>query len=264
MSDLNPLAQIRASDLNAARRFLHELPSLKPEDVPEDEYCPVCFLTFKSLIEEQKELESKQEGTSNTAQSSEPPASAGDLVGIVKLTGCGHIFCRRDISEWVESLHGSCPTCRNVFFQFTPVNEADYESSDGGEYVPGEDIDEEELEDDDDDMFTEDGIPSSDADFDLSGYNAENMPDSIMDDSNDVEESDSSMSTNVGLTDGEDTVSSEYASSEFGDLDDDAYAGDVSMFSEAEDDNDIVSNQGDTEPKATLLRATEDDSQPIL
>ncbi len=66
-------------------------------------------------------------------------------------------------------------------------------------------------------MFTDDGLPSSDADFDFSSYNAENMPDSIMDDNG---ESDSSISTNVGLTDGEDTLSSEYASSESEDMDD--------------------------------------------
>lgn len=173
-----------------------------------------------------------------------------------------------------------------MFFQFTPINEADYESSDGGEYVPGEDMDEEELEDDDDDLFTEDGLPSSDADFDFSSYNAETMPDSIMDDSNDNGESDSSMSTNVGLTDGEDTVSSEYASSEIGDLDDgtrnlctkyflladnpiffsleDAYAGDVSMASEVEDDGDLVSNQGDFEAKNILSRTADDDTHSVL
>ncbi len=111
MADIHPLTQIRDSDLyvmrllsgltthvypysNAARRFLKDLPSLKPEDVPEDEYCPICLLTFKSILEEQSEYQSKQEGTSN-AEPSETRISLED-VGVVKLSGCGHIFCRRE------------------------------------------------------------------------------------------------------------------------------------------------------------------------
>jgi len=259
MADIHPLTQIRDSDLNAARRFLKDLPSLRPEDVPEDEYCPICLLTFKSILEEHSEYQSKQEGASN-AEPSEMRISLED-VGVVKLSGCGHIFCRRDVSEWLESLHGSCPTCRNIFFQFTPINEADYESSDGGEYIPADDLDEEELEDDEDDLFTDDGLPSSDADFDFSSYNAENMPDSIMDDNG---ESDSSISTNVGLTDGEDTLSSEYASSESEDMDDeDAYAGDISMASEVEDDGEVVPNHEDLEPK-TLARTADEDAYPVV
>lgn len=91
------------------------------------------------------------------------------------------------------------------------------------------------------------------------------MLDSIMDDedSHDNGESDSSMSSNVGLTDGEDIVSSEYGSSECGDVDDDAYAGDISMASEAKDD-DVVSNHGDLEPKTPLTRTVEGGAHPVL
>ncbi|KAI5124985.1 hypothetical protein M0805_007410 [Coniferiporia weirii] len=85
------------------------------------------------------------------------------MTGVVKLSGCGHVFCRRDLAEWIGSHHGSCPTCRQAFFVFTPLDEAEYESSDGGEYVPGED-------DEDDDAFTDDGdidlLPTSDFDTD--------------------------------------------------------------------------------------------------
>jgi len=75
----------------------------------------------------------------------------------VKLAVCGHTFCRKDIAEWVDSFHGSCPACRQVFYEFTPIDEAEYESSDGGEYLP----DDEEFEEDE--FYTDDDlIPSSD------------------------------------------------------------------------------------------------------
>ncbi|EJD01247.1 uncharacterized protein FOMMEDRAFT_29978 [Fomitiporia mediterranea MF3/22] len=84
------------------------------------------------------------------------------MTGVVKLSGCGHVFCRKDLAEWIESHHGSCPTCRQIFFPFTPIDETDYESSDGGEYVPDED--------EEDDMFTDDGeielVATSDIDYD--------------------------------------------------------------------------------------------------
>lgn len=94
------------------------------------------------------------------------------------------------LAEWVEShvchltdpthftslhliQHGSCPTCRQTFFIFTPIDEAEYESSDGGEYVPDED--------DDEDIFTDDGdvdlIASSDYDVDHDMDNADSGSD---------------------------------------------------------------------------------------
>ncbi|KAL5527573.1 hypothetical protein ACEPAG_6374 [Sanghuangporus baumii] len=85
------------------------------------------------------------------------------MMGVVKLASCGHIFCRKDLAEWIESHHGSCPTCRRIFFEFTPIDEADYESSDGGEYIP--------EEDEDNDWYTDDGdfdvVTSSEVDYDM-------------------------------------------------------------------------------------------------
>ncbi|KAL5530230.1 hypothetical protein ACEPAF_6487 [Sanghuangporus sanghuang] len=85
------------------------------------------------------------------------------MMGVVKLASCGHIFCRKDLAEWIESHHGSCPACRRIFFEFTSIDEADYESSDGGEYIP--------EEDEDNDWYTDDGdfdvVTSSEVDYDM-------------------------------------------------------------------------------------------------
>lgn len=40
--------------------------------------------------------------------------------------------------------HGSCPTCRNVFLDVKFPSDSDNESSDGGEYLPEDDEDDEE------------------------------------------------------------------------------------------------------------------------
>jgi hypothetical protein len=52
--------------------------------------------------------------------------------------------------------NGSCPTCRHKFLDIRPPSDSDEESSDGGEYIPNLD------EEDDDDTFEYDG---EDAEF---------------------------------------------------------------------------------------------------
>lgn len=38
--------------------------------------------------------------------------------------------------QWIQSRHGTCPTCRFPFLDVRPPSDSDDESSDGGEYVP--------------------------------------------------------------------------------------------------------------------------------
>ncbi|THH10218.1 hypothetical protein EW145_g1450, partial [Phellinidium pouzarii] len=147
-------------EVEQALLLLCALPLLAHADVLSDDACPICLVSFNTILDEHVAAEgAKPECASVQPVSS--TSSEGELTGLVKLVGCGHIFCRRDVAEWIESQHGSCPTCRRTFFRFTPIEEIEYDLSDGGEYVPGED-------DDDDDAFTDNSdFPSSDIDSDV-------------------------------------------------------------------------------------------------
>ncbi|KIJ56849.1 hypothetical protein M422DRAFT_22985 [Sphaerobolus stellatus SS14] len=96
--------------------FLMTLPRLQLDELPEGECCAVCLNTFSSILEEAR--------------------SGTETAGVTKLQ-CGHAFCMQDISEWINTPKGTCPTCRNVFLVIPEP--ADDESSDGGEYIPGSD-----------------------------------------------------------------------------------------------------------------------------
>jgi len=101
--------------------FLSSLPALnKDSDIALEDSCPICLIPFTSIFAEDS--------------SAEPEAA-----GVTKLMGCGHIFCRRDLTNWIRSHHGSCPTCRHVFLNIHTPSESDDESSDGGEYIPSAD-----------------------------------------------------------------------------------------------------------------------------
>ncbi|KAF8192557.1 hypothetical protein BJ912DRAFT_1057906 [Pholiota molesta] len=150
------------------------------------------------------------------------------LVGVTKLEGCGHVFCRRDLTEWIRSQHGSCPTCRHTFLNIRPLSAvSDDESSDGGEYVPNP----EDFEDEDEEhSLTSTGM---DVDFgDIWGEHGDDLAlgvelecdvegDSIMGDSemgdvdeDEYDEEENDASFEWGLTDGE---SESMTSSEAGD-----------------------------------------------
>ncbi|TFK43579.1 hypothetical protein BDQ12DRAFT_675206 [Crucibulum laeve] len=123
---------------------IEHLPVLSKDQVRLDDSCPICLMPLESLFI--------------------PPDDETDDAGVTKLPGCGHVFCRKDLSEWIRSQHGSCPTCRHVFLNIRPPSDSDDESSDGGEYIPPED-----LEEDEEDFIIEiDGFSEADgADFDV-------------------------------------------------------------------------------------------------
>ncbi|KAG5639014.1 hypothetical protein H0H81_007922 [Sphagnurus paluster] len=101
---------------------LKELPVLKPKDLLNiEDSCPICLASFASIFEDV-----------------DPEA------GVTKLVACNHVFCRKDLTQWIMSLHGNCPTCRNIFLDIRLPSDSDDESSDGGEYVPDDDFDEDE------------------------------------------------------------------------------------------------------------------------
>lgn len=58
--------------------FLESLPVLnKDSDVVLEDSCPICLMPFASIFAEDC--------------SAEP-----QMAGVTKLTGCGHVFCRRE------------------------------------------------------------------------------------------------------------------------------------------------------------------------
>ncbi|KAI0036734.1 hypothetical protein K488DRAFT_35066, partial [Vararia minispora EC-137] len=99
---------------------------LRREDVSNvEDSCPICLLSFKSILEGRV---SGLAGESSTA--------------LTKIEACGHVFCVDDLSEWIRGRHGTCPACRYPFLPELRPLDSDDESSDGGEYIPGEhDID---------------------------------------------------------------------------------------------------------------------------
>ncbi|KAF8812396.1 hypothetical protein BYT27DRAFT_7251932 [Phlegmacium glaucopus] len=201
---VNALQPVQAASMSPQDRiemFLQSLPVLnKDSDVALEDSCPICLMPFTSIFAEDC--------------SAEP-----ETAGVTKLMDCGHMFCRRDLTNWIRSHHGSCPTCRHIFLNIRSPSESDDESSDGGEYLPNADDD---FEDEDEDALDLDAFSDAemsvehmDLDFeawgdeentvlDLGDEDPGDLGDAEMDD---IEQDDSS---EWGLTDGEsETMSSE-------------------------------------------------------
>ncbi|KAG5715825.1 hypothetical protein E4T56_gene17066 [Termitomyces sp. T112] len=168
-------------------RVLESLPVLTAEDIPDDEdSCPICLIPFSSLF------------LDNT----------DDNCGVTKLAACNHIFCRKDLTQWIQSLHGNCPTCRHIFLDIRPPSDSDNESSDGGEYIPDEDFDDED-----------DGFMDTDGFSDAIGYTTDDMEydghEWDENDNRDTDMEDIEITGGVddesewGLTDGESSLASE-------------------------------------------------------
>ncbi|KAF9462598.1 hypothetical protein BDZ94DRAFT_1260799 [Collybia nuda] len=175
------------------KAIIESLPILsQPSELNDsDDTCPICLMSFTSLM-----------------QDSNPDA------GVTKLTACNHVFCRRDLIQWIESRHGSCPTCRHSFLDIRPPSESDDESSDGGEYIPNEQ--EDEFDDDDDVFIDTDGFSDA-ADYPMElEYNA--WEDGGHGSGTDVEDEDMENGTGWELTD-EDSCLSDYGND--GTLDED-------------------------------------------
>ncbi|KAL7282266.1 hypothetical protein ACG7TL_003735 [Trametes sanguinea] len=169
---------------------ISRLPRLTKDAVPIDDSCPICLNPFDAILQPKAE----------EATAEEPP-EMDELAGVTKLVDCGHIFCRACLVEWIRGRHGSCPSCRNVFSSIRPESDSDNESSDG-DYVPGDDEDE---DDEDDAFFDSDGFMDSESVFD--DMDIDEDADVEIDEEEDVERwddnaGDASME-NWGLSDGD-------------------------------------------------------------
>jgi hypothetical protein len=64
------------------RIAMDSLPVLGEKEIPLEESCPICLVSFSSIITAPIELNSDE---------------GADLNGsITKLEGCGHLFCRKE------------------------------------------------------------------------------------------------------------------------------------------------------------------------
>ncbi|RXW25282.1 hypothetical protein EST38_g565 [Candolleomyces aberdarensis] len=140
------------------RAFLEDivrgLPTVTKDEVEPEDVCGICLLPFEALLhEEEAESKRREEGSKREDEEEDKELQ----LGLTKVE-CGHVFCRKDLTEWIKGFHGSCPACRHVFIDISPPDDTDDESSDGGEYIPdpGEFDDEDEGTVDFTDGFSDD------------------------------------------------------------------------------------------------------------
>ncbi|KIJ20189.1 hypothetical protein PAXINDRAFT_7444 [Paxillus involutus ATCC 200175] len=125
----------RLALLRRAEDAVDNLPVLEENIVPKDECCAICLMPFTSIL---------------AGDYSHEHDNVDDVEGgVTKVDGCGHIFCRKDLVEWIRG----CVSTVLIGFpgDIQPLAESDAESSDG-EYLPDED-DEDDDEEEEDDFF---------------------------------------------------------------------------------------------------------------
>jgi len=67
-----------------------------------DDRCPICTETFLSIL-----------ALEEMAEAMDTPAMSPYDQGVTKLSGCGHKFCRKDLTKWIISARkDTCPVCR--------------------------------------------------------------------------------------------------------------------------------------------------------
>lgn len=78
------------------RLAIHTLPTLAAKDVNLDDSCAICLNGFASILEENENAVQEDAGEDRDAPSE---------LGITRLVGCGHLFCRKE-----------CVTCFTIHF----------------------------------------------------------------------------------------------------------------------------------------------------
>ncbi|KAL4251884.1 hypothetical protein ABKN59_002621 [Abortiporus biennis] len=96
-------------------QFITELPRLSEQDVVamhlEDSSCPICITPFLAILSEEE-----------MAIAMDSPAHPIEELGVTKLRICNHVFCRKDIQQWVRQGNNTCPSCRRPLIE--PIHEA--------------------------------------------------------------------------------------------------------------------------------------------
>lgn len=75
---------IPMTTLERIAQVIHRLPTLNKEEVPEEDSCPICLMSFSSIAEGSVQNDGDLEMCGQEVQ----------LRGVTKLEGCGHVFCR--------------------------------------------------------------------------------------------------------------------------------------------------------------------------
>ncbi|KAK0206656.1 hypothetical protein DFS33DRAFT_1257003 [Desarmillaria ectypa] len=95
---------------NQIQDLVCSLPRLTEKQVTDlghkDSMCPICLTPFTTLLAEEE-----------MALAMDSPALPIEELGVARLSQewqCGHLFCRRDISRWIQDSHNSCPMCRKA------------------------------------------------------------------------------------------------------------------------------------------------------
>ncbi|OSX59871.1 hypothetical protein POSPLADRAFT_1040810 [Postia placenta MAD-698-R-SB12] len=86
--------------------FVNGLPRLGEADLAtlgeSDSHCPICLNPLLTLLAEEE-----------LALALDSPAHPPEELGVTRLIdSCKHIFCRKDIRNWVREGKSTCPTCR--------------------------------------------------------------------------------------------------------------------------------------------------------
>ncbi|KAE9410445.1 hypothetical protein BT96DRAFT_871338 [Gymnopus androsaceus JB14] len=206
--------------LELINNFIESLPYLDKDEVPEDSCCAICLIPFEEIFED---------------VSIDKPLDGG----VTQLPSCQHIFCRHDLVEWIRGMHGSCPTCRRTFISnIRPPSDSDGESSDGGEYIPNDEEDDEE----DSYLVDTDGFTEADefdvemGEVDLDVYQSWQP--------SDIDDAVDDGSSEWGLTDG-DSVSNSDGDISFESESVSVHSDTNIIIQEDEDDNRSVSSQND-------------------
>ena len=80
--------------IRASPEFIQGLKAVKQGSFDiENEVCPICRETVVGLLESEE-----------YAIACESPAQPGEGLGVVRLEGCGHLFCKGDIRAWLEAV----------------------------------------------------------------------------------------------------------------------------------------------------------------
>ena len=69
---------------------LRTLPSLKLSEISDEDSCAICLLPLDDLIKEGETAVLK------AADCDVPGSSTEGMTGVVKLSVCGHVFCRKE------------------------------------------------------------------------------------------------------------------------------------------------------------------------
>ena len=87
MSNVDGLdSNVPITTLDRIRFAISQLPTLNAKEVQLDDSCAICVSGFASILSDEAEAK----------QSSDFDADTEIELGITKLIGCGHLFCRKE------------------------------------------------------------------------------------------------------------------------------------------------------------------------